>query len=244
MKAILTALSVLLALGGGNALAQTDETAQDQTAQPGQDEPATGPVSVQELRDDASERSPAAAKPQPAKPQPAGQSRATETSEAVQSTQNAFLEVSPGIGAISIADKAAFSVGTNLSFNVIQTMPLYFEPSVFISFYPGQDANNPTRDKNAALFHIDAGLRYDWIISGSPLIPFVRAAVGPTIASTADVQSSETGDTISDSYLNQFYGGGLRLLINPNVMARADAGLTFQGTNPGMYFLGSAVLPL
>jgi hypothetical protein len=152
-------------------------------------------------------------------------------------TQNAFFEITPTLGSISIKDKAAFTVGTNLSFNIVRDMPLYLEPSVYLSFFNGQN------DTNTTIFHIDAGLRYDIVIGGSPVVPFVKAAVGPSLSSSSNVVAPN-GDTISDSYINMFAGGGLKLLINPRVSARLDTGVTFQGTDPGLYVLGAAAIPL
>lgn len=160
----------------------------------------------------------------------------TATDTGAPSTQTGFVVITPAIGAISIEDKAAFSLGTHLSFRLSQNSPLYFEPSFLVSFLSGDN------NTNATLFHVDGGLRLDWAISGSPLVPFVKAAIGPTLSSSNDVVIE--GDTISDSYFNAFAGGGLKVLINPNISARFDTGITFQGTDPGLYVLGAVGLPL
>ncbi|MEW6057795.1 MAG: hypothetical protein AB1540_14385 [Bdellovibrionota bacterium] len=169
---------------------------------------------------------------------PASSAGTSETEQAPkpQGTQLSFFEISPVLGSISIEDKAAFSVGTNLSFRVAKNFPFYFEPSLYLSFLSGDN------DVNATIFHVDGGLRYDWIISESPIVPFVKAAVGPSFSSSDNVVVN--GENISDSYFNAFLGGGLKLLINENIAARADTGVTFQGTDPGLFVFGSVVLPL
>lgn len=153
-------------------------------------------------------------------------------------TQLAFFEITPTLGSISIKDTNAFSVGTNLSFRLARNTAFYFEPSIYVSFLSGQQ-NSP----NATVYHLDGGLRYDFVISESPLIPFLKAAVGPSITSNANTLTND-GDTLGDSYVNVFAGGGLKVLINPNIGARIDAGMTFQGTDPGLYAMGAVALPL
>lgn len=169
---------------------------------------------------------------------PAAEAGRTETRETARptDTQLAFFEISPVLGAISIEDKTTFSTGANLSFRISDNSPLFFEPSALVSFLSGDN------NQNATLFHIDAGLRIDWVIGDSPVIPFVKAAVGPTLSSSNDTVVN--GETISDSYFNAFLGGGLKLLINPRIGARFDTGVTFQGTDPGLYVFGAASLPL
>jgi hypothetical protein len=181
-------------------------------------------------------RNPASAQPQPAAAAPA-ENRSQSASEApAAGTQSSFFEISPSLGSIAVAGKATFSLGTFLSFNVWREHPLFFEPGLFVSFLSGDNNQNTT------LFHVNAGLRYDFVINESPIVPFVRAGIGPTFASNSNVTSN--GNKVSSSYINQLYGGGLRILINPHISARADAGLTFQGTDTGLYAMGAVALPL
>lgn len=151
-------------------------------------------------------------------------------------SQISFVEISPMLGTISIQDKSVFSVGANLSFPASENSRLYFEPSIMASFLGG-DAN-----ENTTIFHIDAGLRYDLVIEGSALVPFFKLAAGPSLSSQSNV--TVDGEEVSDSYLNAFVGGGLRVLISPRIAARVDTGLTFQATDPGLYVAGAAVFPL
>lgn len=170
------------------------------------------------------------------------QERSGSRTEAEQSrnepvgSQISFFELSPSIGAISIKDKSAFTLGANLSFLVSENSSAYFEPSVLMSFLSGDD------NRNATIFHLDAGLRYDLVIEGSALVPFLKGAIGPSLSTQSNVTIN--GSELSDSYVNVFAGGGLRVLISPRVAARFDTGLTFQATDPGLYVAGSAVFPL
>lgn len=240
MKQFITSVSLLTLAATMPAFAQQatqsdpQKSSGQQAAQAQKKKPKkAGPVSIQELKR-RQQRTPAAV---------TGQSTAAERAKGATETQNAFLEVSPGLGSVSIFDKAAFSVGSNISFLITNKVPLYFEPGLFISFYPGRDAISGL-DKNTTIFHIDAGARYDFVISDSPLIPFVKAAIGPSFVSSSNIRSTASNDTLGSSYLNQFYGGGLKVLINKNLMARADVGETFQSTTSGLYFIGSVALPL
>lgn len=206
-------------------------------SQPQQPQPAT----IEEMRQGERGGQQPATAPATAQPEtfpadePSGRSQ-TAAGTGAPSTQTSFLEITPSIGAISIEDKTSFSVGTNISFRLSENSPLFFEPSFLVSFLSGDN------NVNATLFHIDGGLRLDWIISGSPVVPFVKGAIGPTLSSTNNVQID--GNNISDSYFNAFAGGGLKVLINPRISARFDTGITFQGTNPGLYVLGAVGLPL
>ena len=194
-----------------------------QVSRPGQDEK---PIFLESLDKEKGRRRPAAE---------AGRSETRETATPTD-TQLSFFEISPVLGAISIQDKTTFSTGANLSFRVSENSPIFFEPSALISFLSGDN------NQNATLFHLDAGLRLDWVISDSPVIPFIKGSLGPTLSSSNDVVVD--GDTISDSYFNAFVGGGLKILINPRIGARFDTGVTFQGTDPGLYVFGAASLPL
>lgn len=190
-----------------------------------------GPVYLEEYIEEeergAQEREPAA-----------GERARTEAEEPAraQSTQLSFFELTPALGAMSINDKAAFSIGVLMPFRIIEDAPVFFEPSVLASFLSGQ------ADRNVTLFHVDAGVRLDWVIGDSPLVPFVKGAIGPTLASNNETVVNN--ETVSDSYFNAFLGGGLKLLVNPNIGARFDTGVTFQGTDPGLYVLGAATIPL
>ncbi len=173
-------------------------------------------------------RTPSAQAPQQseatAQPQPTG-------------TQLAFFELTPAIGSISIKGVSTFSLGTNLSFHITSTSPFYFEPSIFISFLSG-DTNTP----NSMLFHFDGGVRYDFVIANSPLVPFLKVAVGPTIGTSSTTMVH--GEKVSNGYLNAFAGGGTKVLISPSIAARADVGITLQGTDTGIYAMGAVALPL
>lgn len=167
--------------------------------------------------------------------EPANRSTTTQN-QSPQGTQLSFFEISPALGALSIEDKSAFTLGTNFSFRISQNSPLFFEPSLLVSFLSGDN------NQSATLFHVDGGLRLDWAISGSPVVPFVKGALGPTLSGNNQVVIN--GETVSDSYFNAFLGGGLKVLINPHIAARVDTGVTFQSTNPGLYVLGAIGLPL
>ncbi|MBI3557317.1 MAG: hypothetical protein HY074_13720 [Deltaproteobacteria bacterium] len=152
-------------------------------------------------------------------------------------TQLAFIEVTPSMGGISIKGKTAYSVGSDISFHLSPSSSFYFEPSFFLSFLSG-DPNTP----NAMLFHLDGGLRYDFVINNSALVPFLKLAAGPTLSSSSTTVVN--GSKLSDSYFNLFAGGGAKILISPSIAARADVGVTLQGTDTGLYAMGAIALPL
>jgi hypothetical protein len=153
-------------------------------------------------------------------------------------TQIAFMEVTPTLGTAAIGGKSNFTLGSNLSFRIAPHIPFFFEPSVYLTFY----SSNPN-NKNGTIWAIDAGMRYDFMIQDSALVPFLKAAVGPSITSNSTLLKND-GTSLGSSYLNAFLGGGVKLLISQHVGARLDAGGTLQDGDFGLYFLASAVLPL
>src|SRR5262249_38072134 len=149
----------------------------------------------------------APATPQATTPETTRPTQKTEAAETPRpvGTQLSFVEISPSIGRISIGSNPPLSIRSHLSLRVPPDFPAYFEPSVFLSFYNGLNNNNGT------IWHIDGGLRYDFAINNSALVPFLKAAIGPSLASNSNIVQS-TGEKIPDSYLNAFFGGGVKIL--------------------------------
>lgn len=152
-------------------------------------------------------------------------------------TQISFFEVSPTLGSMSIGDKQTFSIGSNLSFRVTPNFPAYFEPSVYLSFINGLN------DQNGTVWHIDGGMRLDFAINDSAVVPFVKGALGPSLTTSSNI-TLKNGEELPDSYINAFLGGGVKLLLSEHVAPRLDVGTTLQNGSFGLYLLASAVLPL
>jgi hypothetical protein len=167
----------------------------------------------------------------------AGRSESQAAGQRPAGTQLSYIQLSPALGSITVKGRSAFTLGTNVSFRIARELPLYFEPSLFISFLSGDNGT-----QNATLYHLDAGLRYDFAINDSALVPFLKAAVGGTISSSSSTVVN--GEELANSYANFFIGGGLQVLINPSIGARIDIGEAIQGTDGGLYAMGSVALPL
>lgn len=228
----------------GSSNQATTTTTRSQTATV-EDQAATGdPLYLNQVKKSVESQSgehqrvPAQATPTQAAPaQPAQKTEAESQPKNPVGTQISFVELSPTLGSISIASQSNLSLGTNVSFRISPDFPAYFEPGVLLSFFNG--GNN----RSTTIWHIDAGLRYDFAIGNSALVPFLKAAIGPSLAATSGITSSN-GDVIPDSYLNAFLGGGFKILASSRIAARIDAGTTLQNSSFGLYVLGSAVLPL
>lgn len=204
-----------------------------QAKEPGKSaEKSAGPKYLSEIKRELESEEKAARRPA-AK---GGRLEAEEAGRRPIGTQIGFYELSPTMGSVSIYDKSAFTLGTNVSFRISEKNQWYFEPSVLASFLSADNNENTT------VFHIDAGVRYDLAIDQSALVPFVKVAAGPSLSTKSNL--TVNGNELSDSYLNLFAGGGLRVLISPSVGARLDTGVTFQTTDPGLYLAGAVAVPL
>lgn len=196
----------------------------------------TGPVFLSDIKKDLESKSLRRSRSLAATREGGAVSETGETVPVPVGTQISFFELAPSAGAINIRGNTSFTTGLLSSFRFAESIPLYLEPSLLVSFLSGDN------DRNATLFHFDAGLRYDFVIPQSAVIPFVKAAVGPSVSSDSNV--TVDGDNIGGSYFNLFAGGGLKVLASPHIAARFDTGLSLQSADTGLYLTGSVVLPL
>lgn len=147
----------------------------------------------------------------------------TETAIEAQSSEKRFsdyVQLSPMLGFTAINSSAGFNVGSAAAMRVLESAPLYFEPSLFLTAYSSR-----------VQFHFGVGGRYDINLPDTKVKPLVRASLGPTF---------QTSGTVA--VFNAFFGAGAMIPVSSKLDFRAEAGLVNVDGNAGFQLLTGIAL--
>lgn len=130
------------------------------------------------------------------------------------------IELTPMSGFSVVDSKAGFNVGAYGAYPLLDSAPLYAEPSFVMGFFSGR-----------TMFNVGAGARYDIALAETKVRPFARAALGPTFQTS--------GSTV---VFNASFGGGALIPVSERLELRAEAALINIDGNAGFQLMGGISL--